>query len=123
VQLDHVIVNVNDLAASVAFYTSILGLVHDGDDGPFAIVRVSPDFVLLLGERATAGGDHLAFALPPAEFDAVLARLRAARVPYGDAFDSVGSQRGPGRERGARGTGESIYFLDPSRHLLEIMRY
>jgi catechol 2,3-dioxygenase-like lactoylglutathione lyase family enzyme len=124
-ELDHIILTVNDRDESVAFYTAVLGFAHEGRDGPFSVVRVSETCTLQLAvaARKTAGGEHLAFALTRAEFDAAFARLRAASVPFGDAFDTVGSGRGPGDENGARGIGQTVYFFDPNRHLLEIRCY
>ncbi len=121
--LDHMILNVNDRASAVAFYTGVLGFADEGEDGPFAVIRVSPEFTLLLAEWPTRGGGHLAFAMPRGEFDAVFARLAEKGVAYGDRFDTVGNMRGPGDERGARGHGASLYFLDPSQHLIEIKHY
>lgn len=121
--LDHLILPVNDLAASLAFYTSILGLVHEGERGPFAIVRVTPSLTLQLAAWGTSGGMHLAFATSRAEFDATFARVRAAGIAYGDAFHAVGNMQGPGDEEGARGPGKAVYVTDPSRHLIEIRHY
>jgi catechol 2,3-dioxygenase-like lactoylglutathione lyase family enzyme len=78
---------------------------------------------ILISEDGTQGGDHLAFALSKPEFEAAFARLQAAGVAYGDRYDSVGSMRGPGRESGARGMGNAVYFFDPNRHLIEIRHY
>jgi catechol 2,3-dioxygenase-like lactoylglutathione lyase family enzyme len=122
IQLDHLILMVNDAKASVAFYTRVLGLAHEGQRGPFEVLRVTPDFVLQLAPWGTKGGEHLAFALDPASFDAVFARLRAEGVPYGDSFHDVGNLKGPGVEAGARGDEPSLYFNDPNQHLLEIRR-
>ena len=121
--IDHLILDVNDVAASLAFYVDVLGFRDGGRDGPFRVVRVSDDFILQLAGRATQGGEHLAFALPRDEFDRVFARLRDRGIRYGDAFDRVGSNAGPGREAGARGDGPTVYFFDPDRHLLEIRCY
>jgi catechol 2,3-dioxygenase-like lactoylglutathione lyase family enzyme len=121
--LDHLILMVNDRDESIAFYTSVLGFADEGRDGPFSVVRVNATCTLQLAPRATSGGEHLAFAMPRAEFDAVFGRLRHRGIAYGDAFDSVGSGRGPGDETGARGVGKTIYFFDPNRHLLEIRCY
>jgi catechol 2,3-dioxygenase-like lactoylglutathione lyase family enzyme len=123
VQLDHLILRVNDLNVSVDFYTRILGLAHEGQQGPFAVVRVSADFTIQLAAWGTEGGEHLAFALAAAQFDAVFERLRRAAIPYGDSFHEVGNMKGPGEEAGARGMAKSIYFLDPNQHLLEIRCY
>jgi catechol 2,3-dioxygenase-like lactoylglutathione lyase family enzyme len=121
--IDHLILNVNDVRDTVAFYVDVLGFRDAGRDGPFHVVRVSDDFILQLAGRGTPGGEHLAFALAPADFDRVFARLRDRGIPYGDAFDKVGSNTGPGHETGARGGGPTVYFFDPNRHLLEIRTY
>jgi catechol 2,3-dioxygenase-like lactoylglutathione lyase family enzyme len=123
IQLDHLILTVNDASASVAFYAGVLGLAHEGEDGPFSVMRVTPALQLLLAPWGTKGGGHLAFSMSRAEFDAVFATLIAAKIPYGDSFHSVGNMREPGDERGARGTGKVLYFFDPNQHLIEIRHY
>jgi catechol 2,3-dioxygenase-like lactoylglutathione lyase family enzyme len=123
IELDHVIVPVNDRARSVAFYTGIIGLAHEGESEPFSTVRVTPGLVLLIAQWGTAGGEHLAFAMTQPEFDATFARIEAAGIPYGDAFDTVGNMRGPASEEGSRGMGQALYVFDPDRHLIEIRYY
>jgi catechol 2,3-dioxygenase-like lactoylglutathione lyase family enzyme len=44
--LDHIILKVNDLKASIEFYTDVLGFAAEGTDGPFAVLRAGPDFVI-----------------------------------------------------------------------------
>jgi catechol 2,3-dioxygenase-like lactoylglutathione lyase family enzyme len=122
-QLDHLILAVNDLDASLAFYRDVLGLEPDGEDGPFTVVRVTPDFVLLVAPWGTEGGEHLAFSMSSEEFDAVFARARAAGVPFGDDPHAPDNGQGPGEETGARGMGPTLYLLDPSKHLIEIRHY
>ncbi len=122
-QIDHVILAVNDVGASLEFYDRILGFAHEGNDGPFSVVRVSEGFTLQLAPWGTKGGEHLAFATTRAEFDRIFARIVAAGLDYGDSFHTVGKQAGPGRENGARGPGATIYFFDPNKHLLEIRHY
>jgi Lactoylglutathione lyase and related lyases len=46
--IDHIILNTNDLPASVDFYTNILGFTSEGQDGPFTVIRASDDFTLQL---------------------------------------------------------------------------
>jgi catechol 2,3-dioxygenase-like lactoylglutathione lyase family enzyme len=121
--LDHIILRVNDLDASVGFYTSVLGFVAEGTDGPFTLVRVSPDCQLQLAPWGTGECEHLAFAVSAIEFDEIFIRIRAAGVPYGPTFDSVGMNTGPGEESGARGLAPTLYFNDPNKHLLEIRSY
>jgi catechol 2,3-dioxygenase-like lactoylglutathione lyase family enzyme len=119
VHLDHMILSVNDVGASIDFYTGILGLQREGDDEPFSVIRVTPELTLLLAPWGTEGGEHLAFAMSPEEFATTFDRVRDAGVEYGDSFQTVGNMLGPGDERGAK----VIYLFDPSRHLLEIRHY
>lgn len=122
-KLDHLILDVADVPASLAFYTAIFGFTDDGRDGPFCVMRVNADAVILLAQRRPASPQHLAFAMERGELDRVLERIRRDNVPYGDAFDRVGNSRGPGDENGARGIAKSIYLFDPDRHLIEILYY
>jgi catechol 2,3-dioxygenase-like lactoylglutathione lyase family enzyme len=124
-QLDHIIINVNDRAKSVEFYTQVLGFAFEGErEGmPFSVIRVTPDLMLQLAPFGTKGGEHLAFAMSRADFERVLGRVRDYRIEYGDSFNTVGNMRGPGDSGGARGEWKSVYFFDPSRHLIEIGYY
>jgi catechol 2,3-dioxygenase-like lactoylglutathione lyase family enzyme len=122
-ELDHLILTVNDLDASVQFFTDVLGLDYEGTSDPFTVIRVSNGLTLQLAPWGTTGGQHLAFAMPRDEFDATFARIRTAGIPYGDSFHDVGNMRGPGLEDGARGPAASLYVFDPNRHLIEIRHY
>ncbi len=122
-ELDHLILPVNDAAESVAFFTSVLGFVDDGERPPFSVVRVSPTCTLQLAPWGTDGNVHLAFALPRAEFDAAFERVRNAGLPFGDSFHDAANGRGPGDEAGARGPGKAVYLFDPNRHLIELRYY
>jgi catechol 2,3-dioxygenase-like lactoylglutathione lyase family enzyme len=84
---------------------------------------VTPELTIQLAPWGSEGGQHLAFALPGAEFDAAFERVKSAGIEYGDGFHSVGNMQGPGEESGARGPGKAVYFFDPSRHLIEIRSY
>ena len=123
IQLDHMIVPVAELEPTIDFFTTILGCSHEGEDGPFSVIRVTPDLTLLLAPWGTDGGMHLAFALPRAEFDAAFSRIKDAGMPYGDSFHAVGNMQGPGEEDGSRGMGRAVYFFDPNQHLIEIRHY
>jgi catechol 2,3-dioxygenase-like lactoylglutathione lyase family enzyme len=122
-QLDHLILRVNDRAATIEFYTRILGFTYEGEREPFSIIRVTPELTLQIAPWGTKGGEHLAFAMPQAEFEEVFDRIRMAGLEFGDAFHTVGNMRGPGDETGARGRGKAVYVFDPSKHLVEIRHY
>lgn len=123
VTLDHLILAVNNRDASVRFYTDVMGFGHEGEDGPFSVIRVSPDTTLQLAPWGTEGGAHLAFAVSLEEFDDAFVRVRDAGIPYGDSFHDVGNMRGPGEEAGARGLAPTVYLFDPNGHLLELRHY
>jgi catechol 2,3-dioxygenase-like lactoylglutathione lyase family enzyme len=121
--IDHIILNTNDLAASVEFYTSILGFSHDGEDGPFTVIRVSEDITLQLAPWGTKGNEHYAFAMSQVDFVAAFKRVRDNKIPYGDSFHTVGNNSGPGNEIGARAPGPTVYMFDPNHQLIEIRTY
>jgi catechol 2,3-dioxygenase-like lactoylglutathione lyase family enzyme len=100
-----------------------MGFADEGQDGPFTVMRVNDDFILLLGPWGAKNIEHYAFSMDQAEFDSVFERIKQDGVPYGDSFHNVGNDVGPGRELGARGMGATLYFSDPSNHLLEIRTY
>lgn len=122
-KLDHIILKVNDLAASVAFYRDVLGFAAEGTDGPFTVFRAGPDFLLQLAPWGTAGFEHYAFAVSKLEFREILERIKAAGIDFGPTFDSVGANSEPGEESGAGGLAPTLYFNDPNKHLLEIRTY
>ncbi len=122
-QLDHMILPVADLDASITFFTKILGCTFEAVQEPFSVIRVTPDLTLQLAPWGTEGGVHLAFALPRPEFDTAFERVKAAGIPYGDSFHAVGNMQGPGDEPGAHGPGKAVYFFDPNQHLIEIRHY
>ena len=123
IQLDHMILPVADLRKSIEFYTRVLACTYEGEREPFSVIRVTPDLTLQLAPWGTDGGVHLAFALPRDEFQATFDRVKAAGIPYGDSFHTVGNMQGPGSEPGSRGDGETVYFFDPNQHLIEIRHY
>ena len=123
IAIDHIIVNVNDIDKTVEFYTDILGFTCEGQDGPFTIIRVNEDFILLLGPWGAKNIDHYAFSMDRSEFDAIFERVKQRGIPYGDSFHTLGNNMGPGEEFGARAMAPTLYFSDPNNHLLEIRTY
>jgi catechol 2,3-dioxygenase-like lactoylglutathione lyase family enzyme len=121
--IDHLILNINDVTASIDFYVNVLGFALEGNDGPFTVLRVNQDFTLLLAPWGTEGNEHVAFALSRDDFDKTFARLKEEKIPYGDSYHSVGNNSGPGVESGARGSAPTLYMNDPNNHLIEIRTY
>ena len=121
--IDHLILNVNDIASSIDFYVNVLGFTLQGEDGPFTVIRVSDDFTLQIAPWGTKGNEHYAFAMPRREFDETFTRIKQRSIPYGDSFHNVGNNSGPGNEVGARGHAPTVYLNDPNNHLIEIRTY
>jgi len=121
--IDHLILNVNEVSPSVDFYVNVLGFELEEEDGPFTVIRVNEDFILQLAPWGTGGNEHLAFALSREAFDDAFARVKEKGIPFGDSYDSVGTNSGPGVESGARGPAPTLYMKDPNNHLIEIRTY
>ena len=56
-----------------------------------------------------------------ASFEAAFERIRAGGYSYGDGPSRPTHMQGPGRSSGIHGATDSVYFHDPSGHLLEIL--
>ncbi|MFI8190903.1 VOC family protein [Streptomyces sp. NPDC085946] len=117
VQLNHTIVHAHDKRASARFLAGILGLEVSPPYGPFVPVQI-PNGVTLdyLDTDGAIAPQHYAFLVSEAEFDEILARIRAAGLTHwADPFHTR-----PGEinhNDGGRGT----YFDDPDGHRLEIL--
>ncbi|SMC20425.1 Catechol 2,3-dioxygenase [Andreprevotia lacus DSM 23236] len=117
-QLDHLIVRVSDPQRSARFYEQLLGFAHEGNGGPFEIVRVNEATTLdLLGEPPK-DAMHLAFTLDRASFEGVRARLQARGIAYGGHPFTRDGHSAP--QQGARGWADSLYFHDPDQHNIEV---
>jgi len=127
--IDHIVINVSDVARSAGWYAKILGMeirVFDPGDGK------SPRTSLIFGsqkinvrpkhtdkvewftaDHETAGSDDLCF-LTSSTPEEVVAHLEA---------NGVAIEEGPTRKQGARGTLLSVYCRDPDGSLIEISSY
>jgi catechol 2,3-dioxygenase-like lactoylglutathione lyase family enzyme len=109
---------VSDVPRSIRFYQEIFGFPVITDFGPRgSALHAGPRQVLLLFKKGASGamntphdGDgelHLAFAIPTADLPAWESWLNEK---------SIAIEERRSWERG----GQSIYFRDPDRHLLEL---
>ncbi|HEY2405014.1 MAG TPA: VOC family protein [Polyangiaceae bacterium] len=115
VTLDHLIVNVRSKQESATFLAEMLGLAAPVPVGHFLAVKLDNGLSLDFCEREVHP-QHYAFEVSEAEFDAVLARARARKLPYW----ADPQQTRPG-EVAQRGTGRALYFCEPSGHWLEVL--
>lgn len=119
---DHLVLKVEDVDRSLAWYVEMLGLGPERVDAwragevPFPSVRVSPEVVIDLIPRAGAVAepnlDHLCLV---ADADTVAA-IDADR----ESFRVVA---GPVTRWGAQGDATSVYVLDPDDYVVEIRTY
>ncbi len=127
--LDHIVINVSDVARSTEWYRKILGMeVKVFDPGHGKPVRTSLIFgnqkinvrprdadkvEWFTADHEEAGSDDLCF-LTTAKPEVVVAHLKAC---------SVAIEEGPVAKQGARGTLRSVYCRDPDGSLIEISSY
>ncbi|HEY1753163.1 MAG TPA: VOC family protein [Caulobacteraceae bacterium] len=116
-QLNHTIVWCKDQQRSADFLAGMLGRPAPTRFGPFHVVEmdngVSLDF--RTADRPVAG-QHYAFLIGEADFDAVLGRIEAAGL---DHWADPARSR-PGQINHNDG-GRGVYFPDPDGHLLEVI--
>jgi catechol 2,3-dioxygenase-like lactoylglutathione lyase family enzyme len=127
--LDHLVINVADVASSADWYRRILGMeVKVFDPGNGKAPRTSLIFghqkinvrpknadkvEWFTADHDTAGSDDLCF-LTASTPDEVVAHLKA---------NGVAIEEGPVQRQGARGTLRSVYCRDPDGSLIEISSY
>jgi len=116
VTLNHTIVPARDKVAAAKFFAEIFGLKR-GRAGYFAPVRVNKSLTLLFSdEDEKFESHHYAFHVSNAEFDAILRRIKKARLVFGSAPWSLED----GKLNDWNG-GRGVYFRDPDGHVLELM--
>src|ERR1700741_1954034 len=126
---DHLVINVADVARTVAWYQKILGVevsVFDPGEGktqrgsllcggqkinvrPIATNKIE----WFTADHETPGSEDLCF-LTSSTPDEVVAHLKA---------NDVAIEEGPVNKQGARGTLRSVYCRDPDGSLIEISSY
>jgi catechol 2,3-dioxygenase-like lactoylglutathione lyase family enzyme len=126
--LDHLVINVSDVARTAKWYEKVLGMeIRVFDPGGGRMPRTSLMFGnqkinvrpvdgdkvdWFTADHESAGSDDLCF-LTSSTPDEVAAHLKACGVAIEEA----------GPRRGARGTLRSVYCRDPDGSLIEISSY
>jgi catechol 2,3-dioxygenase-like lactoylglutathione lyase family enzyme len=121
-RIDHFVLTVGDLAATVDFYTRGLGMRHEESAGRHAVVfgrnkinlhEASGEPILPRAAKPTeGGGDFCLIADRP--LPEVIAHL--GRV-------GLAIEWGPVERSGATGPIRSVYLRDPDGNLVEISEY
>jgi catechol 2,3-dioxygenase-like lactoylglutathione lyase family enzyme len=124
--IDHIVLNVEDVERSLAFYQGRLGLAAERVDAwragklPFPSVRINESTIIDLvaaapdGNGSRANLAHFCLVTDDEDLTPVIRDLTAAGVKI---------EEGPATRSGARGDALSIYFRDPDHNLIEVRTY
>jgi catechol 2,3-dioxygenase-like lactoylglutathione lyase family enzyme len=117
-ELDHLIVPARDRRAAAKQLADLLGVPWSKTGvGPFCPVYVSESLTLDFDQAEGAFPvQHYCFRVTEPEFDAILARIRAAGIgyrslPHGPADRMVNTQHG----------GRIVYWGEPDGHVWEML--
>jgi catechol 2,3-dioxygenase-like lactoylglutathione lyase family enzyme len=113
--LNHAIVPARDKVAAAKFFAHIFGLKRTRA-GHFAPVRVNKTLTLLFDDDAKFESHHYAFHVTNREFDAIMRRVKKAKIAFGSAPWSLEDG-----ELNDWNGGRGVYFRDPNGHVLELM--
>lgn len=116
---DHVVLNVQDVERSLAFYCGPLGLepvrVEEWRAGkvPFPSVRVTPTMIIDLFSRprGESNVDHICLVVDPVDWQEVI------------DSGTLDVLEGPVTRFGARGSAQSVYVKDPDGNTVELRWY
>ena len=127
--IDHIVINVRDVEASVRWYQTVLGVEReDFDPGQGKPKRTSIKFgqqkinlrpfdadkvVWFTGTQAVPGSEDLCFLTSDAPDD-VVRHFRDHGITI---------EEGPVAKQGARGALRSVYCRDPDGNLVEVASY
>ncbi|MEU6752597.1 VOC family protein [Spirillospora sp. NPDC046719] len=121
ITLNHTIVTAADNDEAARFFAAVMGLDYTGPHPHarhFVPIKVNDGLTLDFMTVAFPQGHHLAFDVDAATFDAVVDRLDAREIPYGDQPSHPDNGRvDTGHPLGARG----LYFSDSSGNLYELI--
>jgi catechol 2,3-dioxygenase-like lactoylglutathione lyase family enzyme len=124
-QIDHIVLRIKDLDASLAFYRDILGCTLDKVQAEVGLWQVRAgssliDLIPLDGLLGGVGGagpsvegrnvDHFALQVVPFDETAIRAHLTEHKIEVTDS----------GMRYGATGDGPSIYIRDPDGNTVEL---
>jgi len=123
--IDHIVLRVVDLDASLAFYMGLLGCTIERRRDELGLVQLRAgrsliDLVPIAGKLGSVGGaapgregrnvDHFCLRVEPYDHEAIVRELGQAGVPIGES----------GTRFGAEGEGPSIYVTDPDGNVVEL---
>jgi hypothetical protein len=118
IHLDHLMVSARDKIAAARLLADLLGVPWSTTGvGPFAPVFVNDGFTIDFDEwPQPIPRIHYCFRVSEAEFDAVLARIQAAGIPYRSAVHGPVDQ-----QVDTTHGGRIVYWNEPDGHQWEML--
>ena len=118
IQLDHFIVPARDKVASARRLAELLGLGWaEPSGGPFAPVFINESLTLdFMDAPESLPRHHYCFRVTVEDFDAILGRIKAAKIAF--RSEVLGSIDG---KINTRLGGKNVYWNDPDGHQWEIL--
>ena len=116
IQLDHLIVPSHHRVDGARFLAGLLGASWAESQGTFSPVYINEALTLDFADRERVDSLHVCFRVSESDFDAIFARILAARIPYrssprGDNDMQINRRLG----------GKNLYWEDADGHLWEIL--
>ncbi len=120
ITLDHIGIAARDAEASARFLSEILGLGParpEGPDGEMYCLTIAENLSILFSTADPAPTRHIAFRVDEGAFTAVVDRLRAKGLAYGNDPEDLANMR----TNDPLGGNGRAYFFDPNGHLFEVV--
>jgi extradiol dioxygenase family protein len=127
-EMDHIVLRVKDVEASMKFYVDVLGLQPERVDQwkagevRFPSARLNADTIIdffasdqeTIGREGVKNQDHYCMVIEKTDMEELKTKFEAMGVDI---------QAGPGKRWGSHGDGISLYIYDPDDNVVELRHY
>ena len=127
-EMDHIVLRVKDVEASMKFYVEVLGLQPERVDQwkagevRFPSARLNADTIIdffasdqeTIGREGVKNQDHYCMVIEKTDMEELKSKFEAMGVDI---------QAGPGKRWGSHGDGISLYIYDPDNNVVELRHY
>ena len=127
-EMDHIVLRVKDVEASMKFYVEVLGLQPERVDQwragevRFPSARLNADTIIdffasdqeTIGREGVKNQDHYCMVIEKTDMEELKDKFEAMGVDI---------QAGPGKRWGSHGDGISLYIYDPDNNVVELRHY
>ena len=127
-EMDHIVLRVKDVEASMKFYVEVLGLQPERVDQwragevRFPSARLNADTIIdffasdqeTIGRDGIKNQDHYCMVIEKTDMEELKDKFEAMGVDI---------QAGPGKRWGSHGDGISLYIYDPDNNVVELRHY